>query len=267
MPSNFAENEKVYYKQRNNYFYSPGSYLMSIVLGDLPWTLLQTFLFSIIFYWMIGLNDMDSGLRFFYFYLALTVFSVVMSNYVRVFGYAFADLNSAQGACSGLMILLVFFSGYLLPRGSIPPYFIWIHYLSPFKYVFEGLAINEFEGLDLEVGNITISGLRYISEAYSVEYSDPARFKWLALIILMGFTVLLLAISYYALHFLSFSSQGSQVLFHRSGTKNRHATCVLCCGRRRPSNDDEDNSAAVIVVASNVDDESGQRRLDCILTW
>ena len=34
---------------------------------------------------------------------------------------------------SGFVVLWIFFCGFVVPRDTIPPYFIWIHYISPLK--------------------------------------------------------------------------------------------------------------------------------------
>jgi len=38
------------------------------------------------------------------------------------------------------------FAGFIIPKGSIPGYWIWLHYLSFFKYALESLSINELQG-------------------------------------------------------------------------------------------------------------------------
>ena len=41
------------------------------------------------------------------------------------------------------------FGGFFIRSTSIPVYFIWLKYISPFKYGFEILIINEMSGLTL----------------------------------------------------------------------------------------------------------------------
>ncbi len=37
--------------------------------------------------------------------------------------------------------------GFLVPRNSIPPGWIWVHYISFVTYPLRALAVNEYEGL------------------------------------------------------------------------------------------------------------------------
>lgn len=41
------------------------------------------------------------------------------------------------------------FSGFFLNAASTPVYLVWFEWLSPMKYAFTALAVNEFEGLEL----------------------------------------------------------------------------------------------------------------------
>ncbi len=81
----------------------------------------------------------------------------------------------------GVFVMLIFFNGFLIPRESIPGYFIWIHYLSPFKYMFEALMLNEFDGLVLRP--FGTPGLTYIDTRFSLSFSDPTAYKWLVLLV------------------------------------------------------------------------------------
>jgi hypothetical protein len=43
----------------------------------------------------------------------------------------------------------ILFSRYALPLEAIPPYFVWLRWLSPFWWSFDALAATEFQNLDL----------------------------------------------------------------------------------------------------------------------
>ena len=35
--------------------------------------------------------------------------------------------------------------GFYIHRTSIPPFWLWLHYISPMKYAYEALIMNEFD--------------------------------------------------------------------------------------------------------------------------
>jgi ABC-type multidrug transport system permease subunit len=42
------------------------------------------------------------------------------------------------------------FGGLYINVGNIPPWFVWIYYISMFHYGYEALIINEFQGVTFE---------------------------------------------------------------------------------------------------------------------
>eukprot|EP00475_Leptophrys_vorax_P005956 TRINITY_DN13624_c0_g1_i4.p1 TRINITY_DN13624_c0_g1~~TRINITY_DN13624_c0_g1_i4.p1 ORF type:complete len:193 (+),score=9.61 TRINITY_DN13624_c0_g1_i4:494-1072(+) len=44
-----------------------------------------------------------------------------------------------------LMANFALVCGFYIQRENIPPYWIWLHYLSPVKYAYEAVTLNEFD--------------------------------------------------------------------------------------------------------------------------
>lgn len=109
------------------------------------------------------------------------------------------------------MIIFVFFSGFLIQRDDIPPYFVWMHYLSPLKYLYEAAIINEFSGATFDFGGVPVQGDAFIADRYDIDYSDPLIFRWWVILILIGYLVFFNICSVLSLRKFSFSAQGSQV--------------------------------------------------------
>jgi hypothetical protein len=64
----------------------------------------------------------------------------------------YPDLNVAMAILPMFLMPLMIFCGYFVNADSIPPYFIWIEYMSPMKYGFGAVVINEFSGLEINCG-------------------------------------------------------------------------------------------------------------------
>ena len=67
------------------------------------------------------------------------------------------NLPAAQGKVVALVVVFIIFAGYLIARNEMPPYFVWLNWVSPFKYVFEGLIVNEFDGLCLSPSSVQLA--------------------------------------------------------------------------------------------------------------
>ena len=60
------------------------------------------------------------------------------------------------------MVALMMFAGFFKSLDSLPSWFGWIQYLSPFKYGYEMLLVNEYTGLPFECADICIEPDRCI---------------------------------------------------------------------------------------------------------
>jgi hypothetical protein len=181
-----------------------------------------------------GLNDDENGLRFFFMWVALVMIEFSAGNFIRFISCMFKDVATVQGlivslllilssSCSavapGLLIVGIFYAGFIIARDNIPcmtnlllffaiihaDWFIWIHYITPFKYCFEALMINEFVGLGfkgpfgvldgllafyvLRCDSHDASGRAFLESRFFIDYSDPESFKWFVHIIVIIFLI------------------------------------------------------------------------------
>lgn len=58
---------------------------------------------------------------------------------------AVSYLILGQTAGSGLFSVMFLFSGFFVLRDEIPDYWIWLHYLSLFKYGYDSMVVNAFK--------------------------------------------------------------------------------------------------------------------------
>ena len=65
-------------------------------------------------------------------------------------GCLFEDATAALAAVSALVIPLIILCGFFVDLSTVPGWFSWLQYLSPFKYGFELMTVNEFSGLPIE---------------------------------------------------------------------------------------------------------------------
>ncbi|PVD37706.1 hypothetical protein C0Q70_00306 [Pomacea canaliculata] len=77
---------------------------------------------------------------------------VLVANVAVSFGYVIStvspNVNVGLALAPPMMIPLLLFGGFFLNDDSIPIYFIWLKYLSWFKYANELLAVNQWEHVD-----------------------------------------------------------------------------------------------------------------------
>ncbi|XP_060575749.1 protein white-like isoform X1 [Ruditapes philippinarum] len=122
-------------------------YFISKTLAELPSYLIIPVIFSAIAYWMIGLyNTLEA-------FLVFTAVIVLVSNISVSFGYIVSagtnSVTTALAIAPPTLIPLVMFGGFFLNSDSVPVYFIWLEYLSWFKYSNELLMVNQWDDVDM----------------------------------------------------------------------------------------------------------------------
>eukprot|EP01088_Endostelium_zonatum_P016476 TRINITY_DN446_c0_g1_i1.p1 TRINITY_DN446_c0_g1~~TRINITY_DN446_c0_g1_i1.p1 ORF type:complete len:1655 (+),score=459.85 TRINITY_DN446_c0_g1_i1:79-5043(+) len=140
----FTAEKKIFYFQKAARYFRTVPYHIGCTLVEIPITLAEAVLMGGITYWMTGLNSDPS--RFFFFLFLLFIMSHLFSTAFKFIGIVFSSLNTATTLATTGMCVLFLMSGFTIPVDSIRPYFIWLYWISPFHYAWEGLMINELNG-------------------------------------------------------------------------------------------------------------------------
>jgi ABC-type multidrug transport system permease subunit len=125
--------------------YRTSSFYIAKVLSDLPWQIFFPALFSTVTYWMIGFNPHASN--FFIFVGILVLAANVGSSLGLLLGILAKDSGTAISLTPIVIMPFMIFSGFFVNSDNVPPYFIWIEYISFVKYGFRALVLNEMQGL------------------------------------------------------------------------------------------------------------------------
>lgn len=136
----------VHMKQSEAGFYRPGAFAFANISVDIGLAFVRCLLFTACVYFLAGLSLASNGARLVYFFLALWGVTVAMEAFVRMFSFAFSSQDVATALMGLVVMMFIVFSGFLLVKSEIADYFIWIYWVSPFRYGFEGLVVNEFSG-------------------------------------------------------------------------------------------------------------------------
>ncbi|XP_031568131.1 protein white-like [Actinia tenebrosa] len=133
----------VFLRDHKNGMYRTDVYFLSKTLAELPIFILSPLLLTSVSYWMIGLRP--ELLPFIYAFAILAALTNVAISY----GYVISSLSpSVEGASAlgpPLMLPLMLFGGFFLKDSTVPVYFIWIKYISWFRYGFELLIVNQWD--------------------------------------------------------------------------------------------------------------------------
>lgn len=131
-------------RERRTGSYRVSTFYLSRILIEIPQNLAARCVFFIMIYWVSNFKpDAGSFFIFFAFNCLTVIYAVAMGLFI---GSLSAKLAIVQAITPALNVIFILFAGFLLPLNNIPPWFIWLHWLSYNTYVFAALAINEFSG-------------------------------------------------------------------------------------------------------------------------
>ena len=115
---------------------------MAGVISDAPVKFIIAICFNLIIYFLAGL--VPEPAQFFTFFLFTLLVRFVMSAMFRALA-SFTKTISQALAMAGVMVLaIVIYTGYIIPKPYMHPWFKWLTYINPLAYAFEALMVNEF---------------------------------------------------------------------------------------------------------------------------
>ncbi|XBH61340.1 hypothetical protein VPH35_115802 [Triticum aestivum] len=132
----------VFYKERASQMYSSLPYTFAQVVIELPYVLVQSLIYGVLVYAMIGFEWTATK---FFWYLFFMYFTFL---YFTFFGMMAAGLSPSGGiaaiissASYGLWNL---FSGFLIPVSRIPIWWSWYYWICPVAWTLYGLVTSQF---------------------------------------------------------------------------------------------------------------------------
>ncbi|PHH86006.1 hypothetical protein CDD83_10881 [Cordyceps sp. RAO-2017] len=122
--------------------YHPSAEAIASMLCDMPYKIANTIVFNLTLYFMTNLRREPGA---FFFFLLITFSTVlVMSMIFRTIASASRTLFQALVPAAILILDLVIFTGFVLPKRYMLGWCKWLSYIDPLGYAFEALMVNEF---------------------------------------------------------------------------------------------------------------------------
>ncbi len=140
----FMSSKAVYMRERGAKIYRVSAYYLAVTLAELPNAILFNLIYGTIAYWMVNLNP--SVDRFFFFLLIIVVQSLAMQAYGNLTAIAAPTFPIANTVGTFATTILALTAGFWMSVATIPPWAIWLTYISVQHYAFEALVLNEFTG-------------------------------------------------------------------------------------------------------------------------
>lgn len=131
----------VFYREIASGTYATRAHHLAVGLVELPFTVVATTVFVVVFYFMVGLTP---G-RFGYFFLA----SQLLYLFAVMLGVMLASVTPtaafAESLASSVLSLFNVLSGFFIRKDEMPSWWRWSVWVNPFSYYLSGLVQNEME--------------------------------------------------------------------------------------------------------------------------
>ncbi|KAJ3112678.1 hypothetical protein HDU96_004308 [Phlyctochytrium bullatum] len=234
----------ILYKHADAALYRPAALFYSNLLFSFISDSLNIMVFSVVFYFMVGLQMATE--KFFIFYLSLVVTNQSFSALMKMIGNAVATIEEADQIAGTILTLSVLYNGYMIPMDDMKPWLKWFSYINPLSYGFRALMINEFSGLTFscssaasvipygpglyndpayqtctlagaKAGSLKVDGIDYLTRSFSFDKD----MMWWYLLIDFALFVFFLAMNTLIVERVQHGSGGASAKFFK---KNRSTT-------------------------------------------
>ncbi|KAF9365572.1 hypothetical protein BGX34_009398 [Mortierella sp. NVP85] len=144
----------ILYKHKSFAMYRPSAFAISQICVDIPLVIVQILLFSVVLYFMSGLQR--TFVKWLLFCVILFLCALCMTAFFRMWAAVSATFDTASGNSGIILLALILYSGYMIPYQSMHPWFIWIFWINPLAYAFKALISNEMKGLTFDCAGPTM---------------------------------------------------------------------------------------------------------------
>lgn len=188
----FLQERRIMMSETERGAYRVSSYVLANALVFVPFLLVVSLLYAAPVYWLVGLSP-EIG-SFAYFSLVVWAVLLVSNSFVSCFSALVPNFIMGTSVISGLMGSFFLFSGYFISKESLPSYWVFMHYVSLFKYPFECFLINEFGGERGKRKCIEESGdegkrCNLYGDGFLRQQGLKESLQWTNLAVMLGFIV------------------------------------------------------------------------------
>ncbi|TKY46684.1 ABC transporter G family member 23 [Spatholobus suberectus] len=187
----YLQERSVLMKEASRGAYRISSYMIANTFVFLPFLFVVSILFAVPVYWIVGLNPSLSAFTFFTFVVWLIV--LMASSLVLFLSAVSPDFISGNSLICTVLGAFFLFSGYFIPKESIPKYWLFMYYVSLYRYPLDALLTNEYWNVRNECFSHQIEeGSQCLITGFDVLKSRGLERdnRWINVGVMLGFFVL-----------------------------------------------------------------------------
>ncbi|KAJ3093276.1 hypothetical protein HDU96_002428 [Phlyctochytrium bullatum] len=128
--------------------YPPQAFAAAVTTVEIPFAIISSTAFFLVFYWAVGLNP-DSD-RVICFFTASAVFMLWAVSFGQMIGSFVATESTGKSLVPLCTSVLALFAGVTIRYDSMPIFYKhWLYWIDPYHYYIETLLVNDLQGVNL----------------------------------------------------------------------------------------------------------------------
>ncbi|CAL8464409.1 g3944 [Coccomyxa elongata] len=135
-----VQERPLFYRERSDGLYMPLTYLVAKVLEEVIVALVQSLVMSCIVFFPLELSG--SWVLFWLTYFITTVVGILLAYIIAALS---PNMDVANGALPGFVVIQLFFVGLLIRPQDQPDYWHWYQYIDFLHYPWVAQMVNQFE--------------------------------------------------------------------------------------------------------------------------
>ncbi|KAM3351058.1 hypothetical protein ACQJBY_023217 [Aegilops geniculata] len=178
-----AVERTVFYRERAAGMYSAFPYAFGQVAIEFPYILVQTVIYGVLVYSMIGF---EWSVAKFFWYLFFMYFTLLYFTFYGMMAVGLTPNESVAAIISGAVYnAWNLFSGYLIPRPKIPVWWRWYSWICPVAWTLYGLVASQFGDIQTKLITKDQTVAQFIAEFYGFDRD----LLWVVALVHVAFTV------------------------------------------------------------------------------
>ncbi|XP_069149871.1 ABC transporter G family member 31 [Solanum lycopersicum] len=180
----------VFYRERAAGMYSPLPYAVAQGIIEIPYVMIQTLIYGVITYFMINF-EREAGKFFLYILFMFLTFMYFTFTGMMVISVA-PTQHLAAIISSALFSLWNIMSGFIVPKPSIPEWWIWFYYINPVAWTVRGIISSQLGDVETRITGPGFDGT--VKDYLEVRLGFGPGMIWWSAVMLTGFCSLFFAI-------------------------------------------------------------------------
>ncbi|CAA7044774.1 unnamed protein product [Microthlaspi erraticum] len=183
----YLRERRVLMKESSRGSYRISSYMIANTIAFVPFLFVVSLLFSIPVYWIVGLNP--SVQAFSFFVLCVWLIILMASSLVLFLSAVSPDFISGNSLICTVLGAFFLFSGYFIPKDKIPKPWMFMYYVSLYRYPLESMLVNEYWSVRKECFSSGDMGCLMTGEDVLKERGLDKDTRWINVGIMLAFFV------------------------------------------------------------------------------